>query len=272
MRLVLAAILFIAAFPLFALTLQDDLGRSVHLTRTAHRLILLSPDLVETAYSIGAEHQIVGVVLGADYPRAALTLPLMGSLSSLDVERIVQAEPDLIIIWGPAFLRSLQALIKAGVPVYVYDPKHISDIPRMMRHLGQFSGHVAEAEKAAQHFEEIVRAAQVIAPVKKRVFFELNARPLMTVNGSDWMSEVISICGGENIFANLTMRAPTVDLEAVIAKQPDIIISMDREGKRAFEFAQNNFHAKYTYIQPDLIARPGPRLTQGITAVCHALK
>lgn len=264
MRFLLAAALYAAAFSLYAFTLKDDLGRTVTLPHSAKRMIILSPDGVETAFAMGAEKQIVGVVLGSDYPEEAKRLPVVGSASGLDLERIAAFSPDLIIIWGASFLPSLKPLIEAGVPVYVYYPKHLSDVIHEFHQFGKLSGHQKAGEILAHQFEKILKQAKVMALAhpKRRVFFELNAKPLMTVNGDDWISDVISICGGENIFANLSVSAPVVDPEAVVALHPDMILKTTPE---TLSFLRQ----KTITLSPDIIERPGPRLLRGIHAVCR---
>lgn len=266
MRYVLAAVFLAAAFPSFALTVHDDLGRSVVLSHPAKRIIVLAPDMVETIYAIGAQSAIVGVVSGSDYPVAARALPRVGFASGLDLERIASLHPDLILVWGSSFLRELQPLMRAGVPVYVNNPVHLQDIPAFMRRLGALTGHALAAERVATHFELALKHATRLAKhhPERSVFFMLNAKPLMTVNGNNWISEAITACGGKNIFAHLKPPAPAVDAEAVLAFNPAIILKTTPD-------TLSVFHQKTITLPPDLIERPGPRLVEGVRLICGAL-
>lgn len=266
MRSFLAAVLLAAAFPSFALTVQDDLGRAVILSHPAKRMIVLAPDMVETVYAIGAQSSMVGVVSGADYPLAARSITRVGSFSGLDLERIASLHPDLMLIWGPQFLRALQPFMRAGIPVYVNNPVHLQDIPIFMRRLGVLTGRPQAAERAAANFELSLKQATRLAKHhrERSVFFVLNAKPLMTLNGNNWISEAIVMCGGKNIFANLKLPAPEVDAEAVLALNPDIIF-------KTSSASLPGLHQKTVTLPPDLIERAGPRLVQGVKSICQAL-
>lgn len=271
MRFLLAAVTLTAAFSSFAFTVSDDLGRPVHLAQTAKRIIVLSPDMVETVYAIGAGPQIVGVISGSDYPVSANAKTKVGSVSGLDLERMASLQPDLILVWGQGFLPALQPFMREGVAVYVSEPKHLVDIPVLMRRLGVLTGHVHQAALQAQAFERAVSRQRVSVHQRVRVFFELNAQPLMTVNGSDWITEVISVCGGENVFSDLPWRAAVVDAEAVIARHPALILSASSTEQNPFLLVSSVFHPVYRVIPEDLIERPGPRLVEGVARVCLAL-
>lgn len=266
MRYYLAAVLLAAAFPLFALTVHDDLGRAVVLSHPATRLIVLAPDMVETTYAIGAGASLVGVIGGTDYPSAALSLPRVGFASGLDLERIASLQPDLILIWGSGFLHALQPLVLAGVPVYVNNPVHLQDVPGFMRRLGVLTGHEQAAEAAAFRFEQsLTQAKRLAKPQSQRlVFFVLNAKPLMTVNGASWISEAITFCGGKNVFADVKLPAPEVDAEAVLARHPDLILKTTNE-------PLPGLHVKTVMLPADFIERPGPRLAEGVQSICRAL-
>ncbi|HEU5281316.1 MAG TPA: helical backbone metal receptor [Gammaproteobacteria bacterium] len=266
MRFFLAAVFLAAAFPSFALTVQDDLGRTLVLPHPAKRMIVLAPDMVETVYAIGAQSALVGVVSGADYPLAARSITRVGSASGLDLERIASLHPDLILIWGPQFLRALQPFMRAGIPVYVNNPVHLQDVPLFMRRLGVLTGRPQAAARAATRFESSLKQITRLAKHhrERSVFFVLNAKPLMTVNGNNWISEAIVMCGGKNIFANVALPAPEVDAEAVLALNPDIIIKTSRE-------SLPGLHQKTVTLPPDLIERAGPRLVEGVLLLCRVM-
>lgn len=266
MRYFLAAAFLAAAFPSFALTVHDDLGRVLVLAHPAKRLIVLAPDMVETTYAIGAGSTLIGVIGGTNYPAAALALPRVGFASGLDLERIASLQPDLILIWGSSFLHELQPLIRGGVPVYVNNPKHLQDVPRFMRRLGVLTGHEQTAARVALTFESSIKQATWLAKRHRvrSVFFVLNAKPLMTVNGDNWISDAIAVCGGKNIFADLKPPAPEVDAEAVLALHPAVILTTSPE-------PLVGLHLQAFVLPPDLIERPGPRLAAGVRLICRAL-
>lgn len=279
MRYLLAAVLCAAAFSAHALQCLDDAGRMVELHHPARRIIVLSPDTVETLFALGAGNRVVGVISGSDYPSAARRLPVVGTASGLDLERMAALQPDLIITWGQGFLRALQPLQAMGVPVFVTEPRHLADVPRLMRRFGVLLGDEAGADQAAGSVSAAFQAAMPPPGTHRvtRVFFELAGRPLMTVNGESWISEAITRCGGVNVFANARASAPVVDWEAVVASNPDVIISDApsadwRKAWLPFKNVNAVAHHAMVSINPDLIERASPRLPQGVKQLCAYLR
>ena len=114
---------------------------------------------------------------------------------------------------------------------------------------------------------------------KVRVFYLIWHRPLLTVNGAHMISDVIALCGGENVFADLAQLTPNVSLEAVIAAKPEVVLGgASADGEK--EFAERWRTASVPpltglpahYVNPDTIQRQTPRIVEGVKAVCAALE
>ncbi len=275
-------ILFIAGITLSlqaaaACVVTDDAGQRISLSQPAKRVIVLTPDLVENMFAIGAGKRVIGVISGSDYPDAANKIAKVGSYSGIDLERIVTMHPDLIVTWKYAFQRQVTALRQFGIPVYVSAPKKLADVPLLMRKLGCLTGENKTAESAARQFENDIKKLSVTANNKPAsVFFQIDRRALFTINKDSWISQVLELCGGKNIFADARTVSLEVSREAILAANPDVIMHGDQDDdwKQSWQpwrevkaVSQKNMFT----LNPDWIARAGPRLTLGAKQVCGYL-
>jgi iron complex transport system substrate-binding protein len=262
--------------PAFAVI--DDLGYAVNLPRPAQRIISLAPDLTEIIFAIGAGNKIVGVVSGSDYPSAAKNIAVVAGYNSVDAEAILLLHPDLIVAWADT--NYVAQLKKLGIPVYLSQQRKLLDIAATMRKLGVLVGVQASANQTANNYLQRYTALQKkyahLAPVT--VFYQVWPQPLMTITKNSWINDVITLCGGRNIFADLHGVAPEVSIEAVIAANPDIIIGTTdakQDWRRQWlawpQLTAVKKLAVYS-LNPDLINRAGPRVLAGAEEMCLALR
>ncbi|MEP7056400.1 MAG: cobalamin-binding protein [Caldimonas sp.] len=289
--LALGSTLALAAPTASAATYRDDAGRDVALDRPVERVIALAPNLTELVYAVGAESKLVGVVALSDYPEAARAVPRIGDYQRFDVERILLAKPDLVLAWNhgnPG--RELAQLEAAGLRLYYLEPKRLDDVPRALERIGELLGKAERGRARAQdlraEIDDLRRSHAGAEPVS--VFYQVWQKPLMTLNGRHIVSDVIALCGGRNVFAELAQLVPQLSTEAVFAADPQAMLSAREEsgdaagakrdpGDPAFSIwaGYRNLTAVrrgwlYT-ISGDAIARAGPRIVDGARAVCTAL-
>jgi iron complex transport system substrate-binding protein len=259
--------------------LTDDRGVAVTVREPPSRIVALSPHLVEIAYAAGAGEQLVAVVRFSDYPPAAARLPRVGDAARIDLERVLALKPDLVLAWRSGNPPGdLQRLERQGLRVFVTEPRRLTDIPRLVRLVGALAGTPDVAEASAARFEaelDVLRAKYgARAPV--RVFYEIWHRPLLTVNGSHVISDVIALCGGINVFSDVPVLTPSVSLEAVVQARPQLVLggsSAMAQGELTAEWR----HARpaalralpVRYVAPDLIQRQTPRLAEGARRICE---
>jgi iron complex transport system substrate-binding protein len=278
------AVFAAGALPIRAqpVSLADDRGREIRLAAPAQRMVALAPSLAELAFAAGAGGRLVGVVRYSDYPPAARGLPQVGDAARVDFERVVALKPDLILAWksgNPA--ADVARLESLGYPAFVSEPARLADIPRLLNAIGALAGTLPAARKAAAGFAREIRAlrGRYAAARKVRVFYLIWHRPLLTVNGAHLISDVITLCGGENVFADVNQLTPAVTLEAVIAAKPEVILGGASAGGekefavqwRASGVAPLRDLPAY-YVNPDIIQRQTPRIVEGAKAVCAALE
>ncbi|MDC7709701.1 cobalamin-binding protein [Vogesella indigofera] len=259
----------------------DDQGSRVSLPAPAQRVISLAPHVTELAFAAGGGARLIAVDDNSDYPEAAKALPKAGSFRAIDLERIVAAKPDLLLVWlhGPS-ARQLEPLRQLGIPLFYSQPKRFADIPSNLRRIGQLLGSSAQAEQAARRFEQDLAALrqQQQGKSKLSVFYQVWDKPLYTLNGQHIVSDAIALCGGINIFARLPVTAPVVTDEAVIAANPQVILSAamrhnDDLLKRwqrmpGIAAVQNR---QLHQVNGDLLNRPTPRMIAGTRQLCAKL-
>ncbi|MGY6129407.1 cobalamin-binding protein (plasmid) [Paraburkholderia strydomiana] len=268
------------------IAVTDDTGAVLTLPAPAQRVISLAPHVTELLYAAGGGAKIVGAVSYSDYPPEAQQLPRVGDNKSLDLERIVALKPDLIVVWrhGNA-QRQLDRLRELHIPLFFSEPHHLDDVAVSLTKLGELLGTSPTADAAAAAYRrDIARLrAQYADRPAVSVFYQVWDQPLMTLNGEHMVSDVIELCGGRNVFAKLQPLVPTVSTEAVLAANPQAIVTAApgatkpdttlpqlgawRAWPRLSAVANNNLFS----IDGDLINRPAPRIALGAKQMCEDL-
>lgn len=260
----------------------DDAGRVVRLAEPARRVVALAPNLVELAYAAGGGAALVGAIRYSDYPPAAKKLPRVGDAFALNLERIAQLRPDLVLVWRSGLPeRQRDQLHAIGVPLYDSEIRSVDDIASTLHRLGVLLGTQDDADAAASRLRErwAVLKSRYAARAPVRVFYQLWQQPLMTINGEHLISQAISACGGVNVFAALPTLTPTVGWEAVVQVDPQLVAGarIDDAGSappgRWRELAQIDAVKKnrFALLPPDLLDRMGPRFVDGAQLLCEAI-
>lgn len=288
-RHVLTAWMFVFPMLLSAATLVagievvDDAGNNVRLEKPARRIVSLAPHITELLFAAGAGSRIVGTVSYSDYPDEALRIPGVGSYDNADLERILAAKPDLIVAWQSGNSRAQLARLKdLGLAIYLSEPRSIEDVPRDIERLGELAGTSRTAKKAAATFRE--RHARLRQRYSNRpavsVLYQIWNQPLMTVNGEHLISQAIRLCGGHNAFSGLATLAAVIDIEAVLAANPEAIVAGGmNETTPAWLEDWNRYpsllaarRGNLFFINPNLLQRNGPRILDGAGRLCHSLE
>ena len=261
----------------------DDSGQALTLQKPAQRIVSLAPHITELLFAVGAGAAVVGTSEFSDYPEAARAIPRVGGGGGLDLEAILALRPDLVIAWesgNPAGqARRLQQL---GLPVFFSEPSRMEDIISSLERFGQLTGRQEAARVQAAAFADRLEALRqrYSSQDAVSVYYQIWDQPLMTVNGRHIVSDVIRLCGGRNVFADLPTLAPQIDREAVLAANPDVIVVGDAAGEPATSLAAwerwpelKAVHQRHLYtIQRELLVRHTPRLLEGAGQLCRLLE
>lgn len=262
---------------------KDDIGKVIVLKHPAQRIVSLAPHTTELLFAAGAGGKVVGVAQYSDYPAAAKKIPRVGGYGTLDLEAILALQPDLVLGWQsgnpPHVIRKLQAF---GLQVFVSEPLRINDIADTIERIGRMAATEHQARSVSTKFREEHRRLHARYAGRKQltVFYQVWDRPLMTINGKHLITRIIELCGGLNIFAGLKTLAPTVSLEAVVAANPDVIITGGRgrtkadwlAGWRKWSRMNAVRHNSLYVVDADTIQRHTPRILIGAQQMCRKLE
>ncbi len=235
------------------------------------RIVSLLPSLTEDLFAIGAGPQVVGVSMFTDFPRAAARLPIVGSSSSLDAERIVRLHPDLVV-GIPAQAALVADLRRSGLRVELLRDDSFADLFATLRRLGALAGHPGEATalERALHARTTELVKRIPAGPSPKVFVVLDTAPIFTIGDGSYIAQLLQLAGARNASG---VRAPYArySAEALVAKQPDALVA-DRASGLATALEREPWSALravragrvYVLADADILERPGPRYNAGL--------
>ena len=265
-----------------AITVVDDAGKRVTVPGPVHRIISLSPHVTELLFAAGGGERIVGTMSYSDYPEAARKIPLIGDNSQVDMERVLALKPELLIVWQTGnTARQLEQLARLGIPIFYSEPRKLDDVATSLTRFGQLLGTEKVAQAAADAYRG--KIAQLGATYSKRprvpVYYQIWDRPLYTLSGQHIVSDAITTCGGENVFAGLKVVAPEVSTEAVLQANPEAVFGGDQHDpadkginiwkpyKSLLAVQRGNLFT----LGGELLTRAGPRMAEGTALLCEKI-
>lgn len=267
----------------FPLTLTDDAGRSVTLKAAPKRIVSLAPSNTETVYALGKGALIVGVTDFCDYPAEAKTKPKVGGFTEINLEQVVGLTPDLVLATDIHVKGIVPELEKRGLNVFVIEPKNVDEVITKLATFGKLLDATDEASKLSAQLKsrvEVVATKIATVKTKPRVFYEID-KTLFTVGPGSFIDDLLAKAGAINIASDSKSPYPQLSPEAIIAKDPEVILLGDMlfgetpESVKARPGWANITAVKTNRIIPipdeNLVARPGPRIVDGLEMVSRAL-
>ena len=262
--------------------LRDALKREVCLAAPARRIVSLSPGATELLFSAGAGGSVVAVSAWSDFPAEAVALPQVGDSNRLDLEAIMSLAPDLVVAWVDGNSRSqLERVADLGIPVFWLAPRTFEDIASAVGNLALLTGQPGKGKARAEVFLQGIASleSRYASAQPVRVFYQIWDQPLMTVNREELISKAIDLCGGVNVFGDLPRLVPQISREAVLAANPDVIVTAGQAGSKQWLEDWQRFHgltavsAGNLFLEPpDLLARPTLRMVEGARHLCQTLE
>lgn len=195
------------------------------------RVVSLAPSLSEIVVELDSADLLVGVLDAGERPAAIANVSSVGRYGQLDMERLLSLKPDLLLLWpssvGPAQRDQLKRL---GIPTFVAEPHSLeqltTQIEAIAAQLGRPERGVARATELRKQLAELRQRYHREVPL--RVFYQVWDKPLYTVGGGQIISDALEVCGARNIFADLSLPAPQVSIEAVLQRDPEVILASDQ--------------------------------------------
>ncbi|MEQ8798587.1 MAG: cobalamin-binding protein [Salinisphaeraceae bacterium] len=267
-----------------AIVVTDSMDREIRLTQPAERIIALAPHLAENLYTAGGGDRLVGTMAHSDYPPEVRELPEVGGYGGISLEAIAALEPDLVLAWASApgaSDASLDRMQSLGIPVYVNQPRTLDDIAKTVIDLGRLAGTSDAARDAAAAFRDGLAALRQRyanrTPVT--VFYQVWNEPLQTIGSNHVIAEVLELCGARNLFADTRSLAPRISLEAVLERDPQVIVAGGAGSARppwlddwrrwpSLQAVRDN---NLVHVPADLLQRSSVRMLEGAGILCRRL-
>lgn len=274
--------------PSFPLTIVDDLGRTIKIAQLPQRIVSLAPSNTEIIFALGLEDKLVGTTDYCDYPEAAKTKPRIAGYTTPDMEKLVSLEPDLILAESIHEKMVLPALEKLRLTVIVTSATSLDTVLNDIQLIGQVNGKSKAAMRLVNDLEKRIEAiasktAGLTPEQRPKVLYVVWHDPIWTMGSETFIDDLIKQAGGVNIFSADFKKSRIVSLEAIITKNPQVIIvsgmgttgdliynSIMKETRLAGVDAMRN-NRIYKISDANLIERPSPRIVDGLEEMAKLL-
>lgn len=258
----------------------DALERTVSLEGPAGSVLSMAPNMTEIVYAVEAGNMLLAASQADNFPPDVMELPAFSSFPP-DHERIVELDPDLVLatdeINSPT---DADALARVGVPTYFFSFSDLASIPAAMRRTGELLS--VDGELAATAFEASLDSIRTNTEGRSRplTLLLVGDDVLYAFGRESFASEAIRAAGGHNMTDAFDGRSAVVSEEFVLEQSPEVIIVLSDEPYTSEQLLEKHptwdivsavQNGRVHGIHPDLISRPGPRLTQGIAQVARFL-
>lgn len=259
-------------------TIVDDRGKTFTITSEPKRIVSLTPSGTEILFALGLGDRVVGVTRWCDYPADAKSRAQVGDVN-ISVEKVVSLEPDLVLAHATLNDSVIRQLERLGKTVIALDPSTIEEVRLNISLVGQACGRTLQADDLNSRNEAIIEQVSEISKGKAglRTMVVIQPNPLWVAGPNTFIDEMLSICNAQNIAHDARKRFNTFPVERALARDPEVII-VGRDNERDFFLNSpvwKNTSAvrsgRVVVINPDLLVRPGPRLTEGLEKLAEAV-
>ncbi len=246
-------------------------------TQAKERVISLAPHITEMLFALGAGDQVVGVMKFSDYPEAAKKVAVIGDAYALNYEQIVLLKPTRVYAWHSGTPEKQIAKLRSmKLDVKVFRTDTVTDIASVMKDIARDLNAPDDSMPTIRQFERDLKTLQARyqnAKPKLKVFYELWPQPLMTVGRKHPISEAIRLCGGLNVFDDITLATPTVSREALLTRKPQLLLYASNDSEQAMKSTSATLLPKTPHhsLNGDHISRMGPRFVRGVKEMCEVM-
>ncbi|MHA3738470.1 helical backbone metal receptor [Pseudomonas sp. Eth.TT006] len=241
------------------------------------RVVSLAPSLSEIVVELDSADLLVGVLDAGERPAAIADIPSVGRYGQLDMERLLSLKPDLLLLWpgsvGPAQRDQLKHL---NIPVYLAEPHNLeqlaAQIAAIATQLGRPERGLKRAAELRQKLDDLRQRYRRETPLK--VFYQVWDRPLYTVGGGQIISDALEVCGARNVFADLHLPAPQVSIEAVLQRNPELILAGDQaqlDAWKAWPQVAAVKQGKLLLVSDKGLERPSGQMIEATAKLCQLI-
>lgn len=257
----------------------DDARDTVRLQAPARRVVSLIPAATELLFAIGAGPSVVGRTQYCDYPPAAQAVANLGDGIKPSIEAVLAQRPDLVVLYNSGQNAAVAGRLRElGIPHLRINTDALSDVPRVSRLLGLLTGHSRGADSVIAVFDTaLAHATNTPTARRPKVLLLVWEQPPMTIGRGSFLSELIERAGGENLFADVTTSSGVVSIEAVAARNPDLILATT-EGPAAFasrpewQVVPAVRRRRFLRVSGSEFNRPSPRAPSAIRALAERMR
>ncbi len=259
-------------------TVVDDLGRTVILAAPARRIVSLIPATTELLFAIGAGDAVVGRTQWCDYPEAARAVPSVGDGIGPNLELVVARRPDLVVLYASADRGSVaEHLGRLGIPAISLSTDQLADVPRLARLLGRVTGREPSADSVAAAFSRELAEAAAPAGRAWSAFLLVWDQPPMTVGRGSFLTELMARAGLRNIFDDVGASSAVINIEGVVARNPDLILTLGTAspriaGRPEWEAVPAVRARRFVHAEGSEFSHPGPRSPRAIRELRQAVE
>ena len=256
----------------------DDLGDTVRLARPATRIVSLIPATTELLFALGFGERVVGRTTWCDFPAAARQVPSLGDGLQPNLEAIVAARPDLVVLYNSSQnVAAAERLRAQQIPTLLVTTDHLADVPRLARLLAPLAGDAAAGDSLALHFEAELDSATVGAPAARLgVLILAWDQPPIAIGAGSFLSELVARAGARNVFDDLEAPSAPVSMEAIASRDVNAVLVLgdtvpvwaSRPEWQAVEAVREQ---RFVFVPAELFSRPSPRSPAALRALIAAL-
>jgi iron complex transport system substrate-binding protein len=272
----------------YPLTLPDALGGSVTITRKPQRIVSLAPNVTEILFAIGAGDRVVGVTRFCSYPPEVKRLPKVGGYTDISIEAVLALSPDFVVVSRGNPKPTLAALSRHGLTILTaINTESLEEVERAILRIGRATDNEEQAKQVCEKMQATLASVQkAVSDVnpRRRIYFGSLAAPYMAAGPTSFIGECIAAAGGDNIAQGIRDAWPTLSIETIIARNPEVILegfhaetgSSHRE-QLSKRLRNDPVWSKIAAVREgrvyimndDMVHRPGPRLAQAVAEMAR---
>lgn len=258
--------------------LTDDAGVAVNLAAPPQRIVSLIPASTELVFALGAGDRLVGRTSWCDFPAEAAAVADLGNGIGPNIEAVVAARPDLVLLYKSASNRSAAEQLRSfGIPTLELATDRMEDFDRITRLLGAALGKRAEAESLVVRTARDLDSATVLPSRPPTVFILAWDRPPMTLGRGSFLSEILERAGAKNLFDDLATSSAPISIEAVASRDPDFVLVTGRgepaiAGRVEWQVVPAVRARRFLRIDGSEFNRPSPRIGDAVRRLAAELR